>query len=254
MKLISWNVNGIRAVMKQGFLDFLQAYRPDILGLQEVKISDQARLGHEFDFSGYDAYWHSAERPGYSGTAVLIRRGLKGLIKVTSGLGADQFDREGRVQVVELDKLYLLNVYFPNANSELSRLGYKLEFNRHLREYVARLESRKPVVITGDFNVAHQPIDLARPQANEGQAGYTLEERAFMDDFLADGYFDTFRQLNGDKVKYSWWSYRMAARSRNVGWRIDYFCASVKLKRSVKKAYILDQISGSDHAPIGLEL
>ncbi len=254
MKIISWNVNGIRAVSKKGFSAFIASTRPDILGVQEVKISDLSREKQEFDFQGYKEYWHSALRPGYSGTAVFVRDGFKGVKQVINGLGDTNFDSEGRVQTVELDKFYLLNVYFPNANDELSRLGYKLKFNESLFKHVNKLEKKKPVIVTGDFNVAHQVIDLARPRENEGHAGFTAEERAWMTKFLASGYIDTFRELNGDKIQYSWWSFRMAARSRNVGWRIDYFCASAKLRRFLKKAYILDQVQGSDHAPVGLEL
>ncbi len=254
MKLISWNVNGIRAVSKKGFKDFLQTVKPDVLGVQEIKISSSTRESHEFDFAGYREFWHSAERPGYSGTAVFIRDGFNDVLAVTNGMGEKKFDREGRSQTVEFKKFYLLNVYFPNSNNELSRLGYKLEFNEALLKYIKKLEKKKPVVITGDFNVAHQEIDLARPKENIGQAGFTAEERDWMTKLLKTGYIDTFRFLNGDKIQYSWWSFRAAARSRNVGWRIDYFCASVKLKTLIKKAYIMDQVLGSDHAPVALEL
>lgn len=254
MKLISWNVNGIRAVSKKGFKDFLETVQPDILGVQEVKISNLARETQEFDFAGYQEFWHSAERPGYSGTAIFVRQGFRGVLEVRNGLGDKRFDTEGRVQTVELKDFYLLNVYFPNANDQLSRLGYKLEFNDALLAYIKKLEKKKPVVITGDFNVAHEEIDLARPKANIGNAGFTAEERAWMTKLLKAGYIDTFRELNGNKIQYSWWSFRMAARSRNVGWRIDYFCASAKLKALLKKAYIMDQVLGSDHAPVGLEL
>lgn len=260
MKIISWNVNGIRAVAKKGFKDFLLSEKPDILCLQEIKISDSARLLTEFDFAGYTEYWNSAERPGYSGTAVLVREGLGGnrgvkiINSVKNGLGSAKFDKEGRVQTLETEKFFLLNVYFPNSNHELSRLGYKLEFNESLLKHIKKLEKSKPVVITGDFNVAHEEIDLARPKENEGNAGFTSEERAWMTKFLKAGFVDTFREKNGQKVQYSWWSFRMNARARNIGWRIDYFCASAKLRRSLKKAYILDKITGSDHAPVGLEL
>jgi exodeoxyribonuclease-3 len=254
MKLISWNINGIRAVARKGFKDFLVEYQPDLICLQEIKISDAAREKVEFDFAGYDEYWYGAERPGYSGTAVLVRNGFTGVKKINNGFGVPEFDREGRVQVVELSKFYLLNVYFPNANNELSRLDYKMDFNESLLKYIKKLESKKPVIVTGDFNVAHQALDLARPKENEGKAGFTIEERAWMDKFLESGFIDTFRLVNGVKVQYSWWSFRMRARERNVGWRIDYFCVSAKLKKLVKKAYILDKIMGSDHAPVGLEL
>lgn len=264
MKIISWNVNGIRAVAKKGFLDFLEAAKPDILCLQEVKISDQAKDETEFDFAGYVEAWNCAKRPGYSGTAILVRQGLKGFNGVKNGLAylekpaasqlTEKFDSEGRVQTADLDKFYLLNVYFPNANRELSRLPYRLEFNEALLKYIKKLEKTKPVILTGDFNVAHQEIDLARPKENVGNAGFTVEERAWLNKFLAAGFIDTYRELNGQKVQYSWWSFRAGARLRNVGWRIDYFCVSAKLKSSLKKAYILDKVSGSDHAPVGLEL
>lgn len=254
MKIISWNINGIRAVVKKGFKNFLTSGNPDILCLQEIKISDTAKSDIAFDFANYTEYWNCASRPGYSGTAVLVREGFKGVKEVRNGFGKNKFDIEGRVQTVELAKFYLLNVYFPNANEKLSRLAYKLEFNEELFKYIKKLDKKKPVIVTGDFNVAHEEIDLARPKENEGNAGFTLEERAWVTKFIKANFIDTFRELNGEKVQYSWWSYRAAARSRNVGWRIDYFCASAKLKMNIKKAYILDKITGSDHAPVGLEL
>ncbi len=254
MKIISWNVNGIRAIAKKGLADFLKSAHPDVLCVQEVKISEQARLATEFDFAGYREYWHSAQRPGYSGTAIFVKDNQSELIGVTSGIGQSEFDSEGRVQTAEFTGFYLVNVYFPNANHELSRLNYKLDFNKALLKYLKKLEQKKPVIITGDFNVAHQEIDLARPKENVGSPGFTPEERKWMDEFIAAGFIDTFRELNGDKVQYSWWSYRGGARFRNVGWRIDYFCVSAKLKKRLKKAYILDKILGSDHAPVGLEI
>ena len=254
MKLISWNVNGIRAVAKKGLADFLKQETPDILCLQEVKISDLARKTVEFDFAGYREYWHCAQRPGYSGTAVLIKDSLLDFVDVKNGLQEERFDMEGRVQIVETRDFYLFNVYFPNANPELSRLRYKLDFNEALLKYAKKLERKKAVIITGDFNVAHQEIDLARPKENIGSPGFTLEERAFMNKFLAAGFIDTFRELNGDKIQYSWWSFRSAARERNIGWRIDYFCVSDKLKKYLKKASILDKQTGSDHAPVVLEI
>lgn len=254
MKLISWNINGIRAVAKKGLVDFILQEKPDILCLQEIKISEIARAKEEFDFAGYQEYWNSAQRPGYSGTAMLVKDGFKDLLDVVNGLGAEKFDIEGRVQIAELKDFYLLNVYFPNSNSELSRLGYKLEFNEKILQVVKKLEKKKPVIITGDFNVAHQEIDLARPKENVGSPGFTNEERESMDKFLKSGMIDTFRFLNGAKIKYSWWSFRSAARIRNIGWRIDYFCVSDKLKKYLKKADILDKQLGSDHAPVILEI
>lgn len=254
MKLISWNVNGIRAIAGKGLASFLCSEKPDIIGLQEVKISESTRLITTFDFPGYDEYWHSAKRPGYSGTAILVKSGLPEVLGVKNGLGIPKFDDEGRVQTLELKKYYFVNVYFPNANRELSRLGYKLEFNRALLKYLKRLEKKKPVIVTGDYNVAHEEIDLARPKENIGSPGFTFEERAFMGEFLAAGFLDTFRHLHGSKIQYSWWSFQSRARERNVGWRIDYFCVSDKLKKQLKKAYILDKVTGSDHAPVGLEI
>ncbi|MFA6514487.1 MAG: exodeoxyribonuclease III [Patescibacteria group bacterium] len=254
MKLISWNVNGIRAVAKKGLADFLKTEKPDILCLQEVKISDSARALVEFDFVDYEEYWNCAKRPGYSGTAVLVKRGLTDFVNVKNGLAEDRFDIEGRVQIVEMKDFYLLNAYFPNSNHELTRLGYKLDFNEALLKYAKKLEKKKPLIITGDFNVAHQEIDLARPKDNVGNPGFTIEERTFMNKFLAAGFIDTFRELNGDKVQYSWWSFRATARLRNIGWRIDYFCVSDKLKKRLKKASILDKQTGSDHAPVVLEI
>lgn len=254
MKIISWNINGIRAVAKKGFKEFLNSENPDILCLQEVKISSAARAEIEFDFARYGEYWNCAQRPGYSGTAILVRSGLRGVLTVTNGFGLEKFDAEGRVQTLETANFYLLNIYFPNANRELSRLPYRLEFNEALLKYIKKLEKDKPVIVTGDFNVAHEEIDLARPKENEGNAGFTEEERAWFKKFLRSGFIDTFRELNGQKIQYSWWTWRALARERNIGWRIDYFCVSAKLRKILKKAYILDKITGSDHAPVGLEL
>lgn len=253
MKIISWNVNGIRAVAKKGLASFLEQESPDILGLQEIKISADARSWHEFDFKGYQEFWFSAKRPGYSGTMFLIKEGIK-FIGVVNGWGEEKFDSEGRVQTLELEDFYLLNVYFPNANDALSRLGYKLEFNQQMLKYVKRLEKKKAVIVSGDFNVAHEEIDLARPKENAGSSGFTPEERAWFSKLLAAGLVDSFRLLNGQKIQYSWWSYRAGARARNVGWRIDYFVLSAKLSKRIKRAFILDKVTGSDHAPIGLEL
>lgn len=262
MKIISWNVNGIRAVMKKGLAAFLKKERPDILCLQEIKINEAARAKEQFDFKDYFEYWNPAEKAGYSGTAALIKRGSTSKLEVEplmvplmviNGLGKKEFDREGRVQTVEFDKFYLLNVYFPHSNHELTRLDFKLKFNQAFLNYAKKLEAKKPLIIGGDFNVAHEEIDLARPKDNSGNPGFTDEERKWMTKFLNVGYTDSYRYLNGQKVQYSWWSYRFGVRSRNVGWRIDYFCLSEKLKKFVKKAFILDKIIGSDHCPVGIE-
>ncbi len=256
MKIITWNVNGIRAVLKKDFLDFLKKEKPNILCLQETKIAEKDIPKQEFDFPDYVEYWNPAERPGYSGTAILVKNIPQPLSKgeISNGFGIEKFDKEGRVQTLELDKFYLVNAYFPNANHELSRLGYKIEFNEELLKYLKKLEKKKPVVICGDFNVAHEEIDLARPKDNEGRAGFTKEERAWMTKFLNQGFVDIFRKKYPKKMQYTWWSYRTAARKRNIGWRIDYFCVSDKLNKQIKKIQVLDKILGSDHCPIKIEV
>lgn len=250
MKLFSWNVNGLRAVLNKNALqDFLAQEKPDVLVLQEIKISEKTRLDLAISIPGYQEFWHSAKRPGYSGTLALVREG----IKILDNFVGD-FDDEGRLQVLEFDKFYLLNIYFPNAKAELERLDYKQEFNKKFLSLVKKLEKKKPVIATGDFNVAHQEIDLAHPKENEGHTGFTKEERGDFSKFIKHGLIDTFRYLNKDKVQYSWWSFRAAARARNVGWRIDYFLVSDKMKKQLKKAAILDDVMGSDHCPVMLEI
>lgn len=249
MKILSWNVNGIRAIIKKGFLDFLKNNKPDILCLQEIKISDQARLKEEFDFPNYQEFWHSATRPGYSGTAILVKDSLK--FKYLDKL---KWDNEGRIQVLDLGQYYLANIYFPNANHELSRLDFKIKFGDKLLVFLKKLAKSKPLIVCGDYNVAHQEIDLARPKDNVNNAGFTSTERDWMTKFLAHGFKDTFRELYPTKVQYSWWSYRFGARQRNIGWRIDYFCVSTKILKKVQQSFILDQIKGSDHAPVGIDI
>ena len=271
MKIISWNVNGIRAVLKKGFLDFLKEEKPDVLCLQEIKIAEKDIPSREFsaqggpalgwDFSGYTEFYNSAERPGYSGTAILVKENLTPILSlvrrggesvVINGFSKKKFDIEGRVQTLELDKYYLVNTYFPNANHKLSRLDYTLEFNKELLKYLKKLEKFKPVILCGDLNVAHEEIDLARPKENVGNPGFTNEEREWMTKFLKKGFVDTFRYKNLEKVEYSWWSYRVGARPRNIGWRIDYFCVSDNIKNQLKRAFILNKILGSDHCPVGI--
>lgn len=253
LTLISWNVNGIRAAVLKGFEDFLKNKKPDILGLQEIKITDEARAKVSFDFSGYQEFWNPAARPGYSGTAILIKDGLEP-IKIKYGIGKKEFDEEGRVVTAEFAKFYFVNCYFPNSNHELSRLDYKIKFNREFLKYIKKLEKTKPVITCGDFNVAHQEIDLKNPKENMGGAGFTNEERAGMDKFLAAGLIDTFRLFYPKKIKYSWWTYRFKARERNIGWRLDYFLASKKIKNKLSNAFILDKVMGSDHCPVGIKI
>lgn len=266
MLLLSWNVNGLRAVLKKDFGAWLAKARPDVLGLQETKIADA--LAKQLDpdsFPGYVFIPHGAKRPGYSGTGLLVKSSLlpEGLsldVLARPGFGEARFDDEGRVQTLDLSRLqpgfkaYFVNVYFPNANHELSRLSYKTEFNEALLRYLKALEKKQPVIIVGDFNVAHEEIDLARPKENVGNPGFTDEERAWFSKFLQAGFVDSFRALYPKKVQYSWWSFRAGARQRNVGWRIDYLCCSKALHRHIKKAFIADQITGSDHAPVGAEI
>lgn len=251
MKILSWNVNGIRALVKKGFAEFLKKEKPDILCLQETKIAQKDIEKTEFDFSGYREYWHPAERPGYSGTAILIKEGERSFVRMREKL---QRDDEGRVQVMELNNFYLVNAYFPNANHELSRLKFKIDFNDKLLVYLKGLEKCKPLVVCGDFNVAHEEIDLARPKDNVGNPGFTAEERAWMTKFLKAGFIDTFRNIYPDKAEYTWWSYRFFARQKNIGWRIDYFCVSAKMAKYVKEAFILNKVIGSDHCPVGIEI
>lgn len=257
LKIYSWNVNGIRACVRNGFADWLKEEKPDIVGLQEIKINDVARAKEEFDFAGYNEYWHHAKRPGYSGTAVLSKiepvstsRGFN--VPGAKGVKEKEGDDEGRVITLEFDKFYFVNTYFPNSNHELTRLSFKEEFNKDWLAYIKKLEKNKPVVTCGDFNVAREEVDLARPKDNVGNAGFTKEERSWADKFIAQGLIDTFRLINDDKVQYSWWSYRMGARARNVGWRIDYFLVSAKLKKNIKDAFIKDTQMGSDHCPVGI--
>lgn len=249
MRIISFNVNGIRAIVKKGFVDFLQKSKADILCLQEIKISHSAREKEQFDFIGYQEFWHPAEKPGYSGTAILVKDSLSAEV-----LPSLSWDKEGRVLALDIGRYYLVNIYFPNAQDDLRRLAWKMEWNDKLLVYLKKLEIKKPVIVCGDFNVAHQEIDLARPKENVGSAGFSPQERAWMDKFLSSGFKDTFRELHPQKVQYSWWSYRAAARARNVGWRIDYFCVSKNIIKKIDQAFILDQVTGSDHCPVGIEL
>lgn len=249
MFILSWNVNGIRAIAKKGFLDFLNMKKPDFLCLQEIKISDAMRAQTEFDFADYQEFWNSAQRPGYSGTAVLVKNGIE-----AKQLPSLKWDNEGRIQVIEAKGFYLVNTYFPNANHELTRLDFKLDFNDKLLKYLKKLEKNKPIILCGDMNVAHEEIDLARPKDNVGSPGFTKEERTWMTKFLNAGFVDTFRFLNKNKIQYSWWSYRMRAREKNIGWRIDYFCVSKSFIKKVKTAFIWNEVMGSDHCPVGIEV
>ena len=249
VKLISWNVNGLRAVVGKGFVDIFNALDADVFCLQETKL----QAGQiELDLPGYEQYWNYAERKGYSGTAVFTR--IKPL-NVTYGMGIEAHDTEGRMITLEYETFYLVNVYTPNSKDGLARLPYRMEWEDDVRAYLKKLEQTKPVVLCGDLNVAHEEIDLKNPKTNRKNAGFSDEERAKMTELLAAGFIDTFRYFYPDKTgEYSWWSYRFNARKNNAGWRIDYFIVSDALKERLISASNHQEIFGSDHCPVELEL
>ena len=247
MKLISWNVNGIRACLKKGFLDFFKEANADIFCLQETKCQ-QGQV--ELEIEGYTSYWNSAEKKGYSGTAVFTK---KKPLNVTYGIGKEEHDKEGRIITLEFENFYLVTNYTPNAKRELERLDYRMIWEDEIRKYLLNLNKTKPVIMCGDLNVAHEEIDLKNPKTNRGNAGFTDEERAKMTELLNAGFVDSFRYLYPDKEgQYSWWSYMGKAREKNVGWRIDYFIVSKDIKDKIKEATIYPEVMGSDHCPVGL--
>ena len=249
MKLVSWNVNGIRACAKKGFLEYFKEINADIFCLQETKL----QAGQiELALDGYEQYWNYALKKGYSGTAVFTK--VKP-ISVKYGVGDNDLEEEGRIITLEFEKFYLINVYTPNAKRDLSRLPYRLEWEDEIRTYIKGLDDIKPVIMCGDLNVAHADIDLKNAKTNRGNSGFTDEERSKMTDLLAEGFVDTFRYFYPDKEgAYSWWSYMSKVRERNIGWRIDYFIASEKLIPFLKDASIDSHVLGSDHCPVILEL
>lgn len=247
MKLISWNVNGIRACLQKGFLEYFKEQDADIFCLQETKCQ-QGQV--EIELPGYYQYWYAAEKKGYSGTAVFTK---KEPIKVTYGLGKDEHDQEGRVITLEFETFFVVTVYTPNAKSELARIDYRMEWEDVFRDYLKALEEKKPVIICGDLNVAHEEIDLKNPKTNKGNAGFSDQERGKMTMLLKSGFIDTFRYFYPDKEgAYSWWSYRFKAREKNAGWRIDYFLVSEALKDRLIGAEIHSEVLGSDHCPVCL--
>ena len=249
MKLLSWNVNGLRACMGKGFPEFVQAEAPDCLCLQETKL----QAGQiDLDLPGYHQYWNYAEKKGYSGTAIFTKREP---LRVRYGMDIPRHDAEGRVITLEYPEHYLVTVYTPNSQDGLKRLDYRMDWEDCFRDFLCSLDSSKPVVVCGDMNVAHEEIDLKNPSTNHMNAGFTDEEREKMTQLLAAGFTDSFRSLYPEVTgAYSWWSYRMQARSRNAGWRIDYFLLSDRLKGNLKDALILNEVMGSDHCPVGVEL
>jgi len=249
VKLISWNVNGLRAVQKKGFANWLKRARPDILCVQESRaLPEQV----EPDWpKGYEAHWNPAEKKGYAGVLTLTKTAPK---KITRGIGKAEHDREGRVLTTEFDDYFIVNVYVPNAQRSLARLPYRQQWDRAFLAYLKKLKRRKPVIFCGDFNVAHREIDLTNPKANKSTHGFTAEERAGFDAFVNAGFVDTFREFESGGGHYTWWSNMHNARARNVGWRIDYVMVSKNLRPRLKKAFILPEVMGSDHCPVSIEL
>jgi len=249
MRLVSWNVNGLRACLGKGFMESFQQLDADVFCLQETKLQP-AQV--ELQLPGYRQYWNSAEKKGYSGTAVFCRHKP---LQVSYGIGIEEHDHEGRVITLEYPSYYLVTVYTPNSQRELARLSYRLEWEDAFQNYIHRLDCRKPVIFCGDLNVAHEEIDLKNPRTNHHNAGFTDEERAKFSQFLAAGFVDTFRVLYPERSGiYSWWSYMRKARDTNAGWRIDYFVVSERLQSKVLEATIHNEIFGSDHCPVGLEI
>ena len=249
MKLVSWNVNGIRAVLTKGFEDFFKNVNADIFCIQETKCQEGQV---DLEFEGYQSFWNSAEKKGYSGTAIFTK--IKPL-SVKFGIGIEEHDKEGRVITLEFKDFYMVNIYTPNSKRELERLDYRQIWEDEIRKYLLNLNKTKPVIMCGDLNVAHKEIDLKNPKTNTHNAGFTIEERNKMTELLNAGFTDTFRYLYPDKTDcYTWWSYMRKAREKNVGWRIDYFIVSDSIKDKIKEANIYQDIMGSDHCPIGLEI
>ena len=253
MRLISWNVNGLRAVITKGFESFFKEINADIFCIQETKMQEeQIDDNIKNIFKEYNCYWNSAEKKGYSGTAIFSK---KKPLNVSYGIGAEEHDKEGRVITLEFQNFYMVNCYTPNSKRELERLAYRQVWEDEIRRYLLNLNKTKPVIMCGDLNVAHKEIDLKNPKTNRGNAGFTDEEREKMTNLLDAGFVDTYRYLYPDKTdSYSWWSYMGRAREKNVGWRIDYFIVSDDIKEKIKEAMIYPEVMGSDHCPVGLEI
>lgn len=249
MKLISWNVNGLRACVRKGFMEYFRDLDADVFSVQEIKLQEGQI---DLDLKGYYQYWNYAKKKGYSGTAVFTKREP---ISVKYGLGIKEHDQEGRAITLEFEDFYLVNVYTPNSQRGLKRLDYRMEWEDDFRDYLVKLDAHKPVILCGDLNVAHKEIDLKNPSSNKRNAGFTIEERTKMTKLLKAGFVDSFRYLYPDKEgAYTWWSYITRARDRNAGWRIDYFVISDSLKDKIEDAMIYQDIMGSDHCPVGLQI
>ena len=249
MKLLSWNVNGIRACVSKGFKEFFKEIDADIFCIQETK----CQIGQiDLQFEGYKSFWNSAEKKGYSGTAIFTKNNP---LSINYGIGIEEHDKEGRVITLEFEKFYMVTIYTPNSKRELERLDYRQIWEDEIRKYLVRLNETKPVIMCGDLNVAHKEIDLKNPKTNRRNAGFTDEEREKMTQLLEAGFTDSFRYLYPDmENQYSWWSYMGHAREKNVGWRIDYFIVSNDIRKNIKEAYIYPEIMGSDHCPVGLSI
>ena len=249
MKLVSWNVNGLRAIYEKGFEESFKELDADIFCIQETKMQEGQI---ELDLQGYYQYYNYAERKGYSGTAIFTK---KEPLKVSYGIGIEEHDKEGRVITLEFDKFYMVNCYTPNSGRELARLEYRMTWEDEFKKYLIKLDKQKPVIICGDLNVAHTEIDLKNPKSNRKNAGFTDEERSKIEELLNSGFTDSFRKMYPDKEgAYTWWSYMFNARANNAGWRIDYFLVSDRISKNIKDAYIYSEIMGSDHCPVGLEI
>lgn len=246
--MVSWNVNGLRAAMTKGFADFFTETQADIVAIQETKMQEEQK---DFHFAGYGEYWNSALRKGYSGTLIYAKETP---LSVRYGLEDGRYNDEGRIITLEFEDYFFVNVYVPNAQEGLARIDYRLTFEDDFRGYLGRLDQLKPVILTGDLNVAHQPIDLKNPKANERNAGYSLEERTKFTQLLSQGFVDTYRALYPEKIEYTWWSYLFNARKNNAGWRIDYFIVSERIMKAVMDSRILGSVMGSDHCPVLMEI
>ena len=252
MRIFSWNVNGLRAVVKKGFFDWLESEAPDVVCLQEIKARTEDLDENILNPKGYHAFWNPAERKGYSGVAIFTK---KKPVAVHLGLGIERFDCEGRILRIEFKDFDLFSVYFPNGTSGEERLQYKMEFYDAFLDHCEELRGQgRELVITGDVNTAHKPIDLKNPKANQKNSGFLPKERAWVDKFIEHGYVDSFRAFNEDPDQYTWWSYRFNVRAKNVGWRIDYFFVTEGLMKKVKDSFITPEVMGSDHCPIGLDI
>ena len=248
MKITTWNVNGFRAILNKGFIEWIDAFQPDILCLQETKVKPEQLPDMKALLPDYQTWWFSAEKAGYSGVATFVR---KNDLKNVLGTGVPGFDTEGRVVQTEMGNTMLFNVYFPNGQRDSGRLAYKLEFYAHLLEICDNLQANgKNVIITGDFNTAHSEIDLANPKENSKTSGFLPEERAWVDKYIEHGLTDVYRALYPERVGYTWWTYRFGARKRNIGWRLDYFLVTTRLMTTIKDVVIHDDVEGSDHCPV----